>query len=92
MTDEQLLEEYTKEIQGKYYYNDNITVAQLIESHRHLRQKNIEWNGAFDEARTQGYKCGYDFGVKQAASDTIQYKDLRKMTIQDLANLIGEEE
>jgi hypothetical protein len=92
MTDEQLLEEYTKEIQGKYYYNDNITVAQLIESHRHLRQKNIEWNGAFDEARAQGYKCGYDFGVKQAASDTIQYKDLRKMTIQDLANLIGEEE
>ena len=92
MTDEQLLEEYTKEIQGKYYYNDNMTVAQLIESHRHLRQKNIEWNGAFDEARAQGYKCGYDFGVKQAASDTIQYKDLRKMTIQDLANLIGEEE
>jgi hypothetical protein len=92
MIDEQLLEEYTKEIHGKYYYNDNMTVAQLIESHRHLRQKNIEWNAAFDEARAQGYKCGYDFGVKQAASDTIQYKDLRKMTIQDLANLIGEEE
>jgi hypothetical protein len=91
--DEQLLEEYTKEIHGKYYNSaENMTVARLIESHRHLRQLNREWNGAFDEARAQGYKCGYDFGVKQAASDTIQYNDLRKMTIQDLANLIGEEE
>ena len=45
INDEQLLEEYTKEIHGKCYY-ENMTVARLIESHRHLRQKNIEWNGA----------------------------------------------
>ena len=43
--DEQLLEEYSKEIHGKYYYGtrDNITLAKLIESHRTLR--NLNENG-----------------------------------------------
>jgi hypothetical protein len=91
--DEQLLEEYTKEIHGKYYNSaENMTVARLIESHRHLRQLNREWNGAFDEARVKGYNAGYKWGVENVEANTIQYQDLRKMTIQDLANLIGEEE
>ena len=90
MTDEQLLEEYTKEIRGKYYYyNDNITVAELIESHRHLRQKNIEWIGAYTYAQKEGYEYGYNLGLKRVEENTIQYGDLRKMTIQDLATLIG---
>jgi hypothetical protein len=91
INDEQLLEEYTKEIHGKYYY-ENITVAKLIESHRHLRQKNIEWNGAFNEARVKGYNAGYEWGVKNVEANSINLDELRKMTIQDLANLIGEEE
>ena len=92
MTDEQLLEEYSKEIHGNYYSpSGNLTVARLIDSHRYLRQLNREWNGAFNEARTEGYKCGYDRGIENAADNTIQYEDLRKMTIQELANLIGEE-
>jgi hypothetical protein len=84
MTDEQLLEEYAK-------YNE-MTVARLIESHRNLRQLNIEWNGAFDEARVKGYNAGYEWAVKNAAANSINLDELRKMTIQDLANLIGEEE
>ena len=91
MTDEQLLVEYTKEIHGQYYY-ENITVAKLIESHRHLRQLNIEWNGAYMEAQKEGYEYGYNLGLQRVAENTIQWGDLRKMTIQDLANLIGEEE
>ena len=92
MTDEQLLEEYTKEILGSIYHPSyNLTVAQLIDSHRHLRQQNRECYGEFDDARTNGYKCGYEMGIKSAADNTIQYEDLRKMTIQELANLIGEE-
>ena len=93
MTDEQLLEEYTKEIHREYYNSaDNMTVAKLIESHRHIRQLNIEWNGAFDEARVKGYNAGYEWAVKNAAANSINLDELRKMTIQDLANLIGEEE
>lgn len=94
MTDEQLLEEYSKEIHGKYYYGttDNITLVRLIESHRSLRQKNLEWNRAYGEARVEGYKHGYEFGVKNATENTIMLEDLRKMTFQELANLIGEKE
>ena len=69
-----------------------MTVAKLIESHRHLRQKNIEWNGVFDEARVKGYNAGYEWGVKNVEANSINLDELRKMTIQDLANLIGEEE
>ena len=91
--DEQLLEDYSKEIHGKYYYStrDNMTLARLIESHRTLRNLNIEQNGVYDETRKEGYKNGYEWGVKNAAENTIMLEDLRKMTFQELANLIGEE-
>ena len=91
MTDEQLLEEYSKEIHGKYYYGttNNITLVQLIESHRNLRNLNIEWNGAYDEARVKGYNAGYEWAVKNTAENTIMLEDLRKMTLQEIANLIG---
>ena len=91
MTDEQLLEEYCKEIHREYYnsHTDKMTVARLIESHRNLRNLNIEWNGAFDEARVKGYNAGYEWGVRNAAAFSITHDELRKMTIQDFANLIG---
>ena len=91
MTDEQLLEEYRKEIHGecaKSKFNE-MTVAKLIGSHRNLRQLNIEWNGAYMEAQKEGYEYGYNLGLQRVAENTIQWGDLRKMTIQDLANLIG---
>jgi hypothetical protein len=92
MTDEQLLEEYNKEIHGQYAYltkKGEMTVARLIESHRYLRNLNIERNGVFDEARKEGYKQGYEWGIKTVEANAIQYEDLRKMTIQELANFIG---
>jgi hypothetical protein len=94
MTDEQLLEEYGKEIHREYYnsHTDKMNVARLIESHRHLRNLNREWNGAYMEAQKEGYEYGYNLGLQRVAENTIQWGDLRKMTIQDLANLIGEEE
>lgn len=92
MTDEKLLEEYSKEIYGKYYHpSDNLTVAQLIDSHRTLREWKREWNEGNLDAQKEGYKYGYDLGIKNVADNTIHYEDLRKMTVQELANLIGEE-
>ena len=89
LTDEQLLEEYNKEIHGQYAKYGEMTVARLIESHRHLRNLNIERNGVFDEARKEGYKAGYEWGIRTVEANAIQYEDLRKMTIQELANFIG---
>ena len=89
MTDEQLLEEYSKEIHGEYEKYNKMTLTRLIESHRHLRQLNIEWNGAFDEARVKGYNAGYEWGVRNASAFSITHEELRKMTIQELTNLIG---
>ena len=89
MTDEQLLEEYSKEIHGEYAKYNKMTLTRLIESHRHLRQLNIEWNGAFDEARVKGYNAGYEWGVRNASAFSITHEELRKMTIQELTNLIG---
>ena len=90
--DERLLEEYTEEIHREYYNpNENMTLVRLIESHRSLRNLNIEQNGVYDKARKEGYKNGYEWGVKNAAENTIMLEDLRKMTFQELANLIGEE-
>ncbi len=87
--DEQLLEEYTKEIHGKYYTTDNMTVGRLIESHRHLRNLNIEWNGAFREAQKEGYDFGYKNALRDVQENTITLEDLRKMTLHEIANLIG---
>lgn len=88
-TDTELLEEYNKEIHGIHAKYDKLTLTKLIESHRHLRQKNREWNEVFNEARVKGYNAGYEWGVKNAAANCITLDELRKMTIQDLANLIG---
>ena len=95
--DEQLLEEYTKEIHGKYYTTHTMTVAKLIESHRHLRNLNLEWIGAHLEAQKEGYDFGYkqgsvlayQHGLRNVQENTITLEDLRKMTLHEIANLIG---
>lgn len=92
MTDEQLLEEYSKEILGSIYNpSNNLSVARLIDSHRILRERIKEWQKDHRNGYKKGYVAGYEWGVKNVADNTIQYEDLRKMTIQELANFIGEE-
>ena len=86
--DEQLLEEYSREI--RYYpTTDSITVADLIQCHRYVRETNMQRTRVYNEAKVKGYKNGYEFGVKGAAKNTIMIEDLRKMTLQEIANLIG---
>jgi hypothetical protein len=50
MSDEQLLKEYCKEISPASASCCSLTVAELIERHRRLRQKSIEWNDTYGEA------------------------------------------
>lgn len=91
--DEQLLSDYSKEIYGDLYRpENNLTVAQLIESHRTLRGEFRVLNGEYIESRELGYKDGYTFGVKNAAENTIMLEDLRKMSVQEFVNLIGSDD
>jgi hypothetical protein len=89
MSDEQLLKEYCKEISPASASCCSLTVAELIERHRRLRQKSIEWNDTYGKAAIKGYKAGYEFGVQDAGKNVIKLQDLRKMTLEEIANLIG---
>lgn len=92
-SNEQLLKEYSKEVYGNdYEIYGIISVSKLIDSHRSLREKSLEWHDEYLDAHKKGFEAGYNSGLKQAANDTIHYNDLRTMTIQDLVNLIGEQE
>jgi len=88
--DEQLLEDFNKEI-----YAENgagpVTVEHLIDTLRTIRKHNKEDVPKYRLGYREGYASGYKMGVEGAEADTIMYEDLRKMTIQELANLIGDE-
>lgn len=88
--DEQLLEDFNKEI-----YAENgaepVTVEYLIDTLRTIRKHNKEDGPKYRLGYQEGYDFGYKMGVERAEADTIMYEDIRKMTIQELANLIGDE-
>jgi len=86
MTDEQLIEEYSKEIFGTLYTPEcKITVERLIEHSRKLR----EINGDFTEVRAKAYKEGFDSGMRMAERHKVPIETLKLLTIQQIANLIG---
>ena len=88
--DEQLLAKFNEEI-----YAENgagpVTVEYLIDTLRTIRKHNHEDMPKYRNGYKEGYEFGYKMGVQNAERDTIMYEDLRKMTIQELANLIGDE-
>lgn len=85
MTDEQLIEEYSKEIFGGLYTPEcKISVETLIEHSRKLR----EINGKLTEVRKEAYKKGFDSGMRMAERHRVPIETLRLLTIQQLANLI----
>jgi hypothetical protein len=90
---EQLLSDYSKEIYGDLYRpENNLTVAQLIESHRTLRELFMEMESERGGSFKVGYEQGYGFGLKNAAENTIMLEDLRKMSVQEFVNLIGSDD
>lgn len=68
---------------------EDLTLEQIISSHRTLRDLNRD---SMDEYRKE-MKAGYDYGIwlaeQRMAGDTIKREDLSKMTIQEIANFIG---
>ena len=89
MTDEQLIEEYSKEIFGSLYTPEyKITVERLIEHSRKLR----EINGELIEVRKEAYKEGFDSGMRMSERHKVPIETLKLLTIQQLANLIGNDD
>jgi hypothetical protein len=86
MTDEQLIEEYSKELLGSLYTPEcKISVEKLIEHSRRLRKINEE----LTEVRKEAYKEGFDSGMRMAERHKVPIETLKLLTIQQIANLIG---
>jgi hypothetical protein len=86
MTDEQLIEEYSKEVLGSLYSPESkITVERLIEHSRKLR----EINGDLTKVRAKAYEEGFDSGMRMAERHKVPIETLKLLTIKQLANLIG---
>jgi hypothetical protein len=85
MTNDQLIEEYSKEIFGALYTPEcKLTVEKLIEHSRRLR----EINGELTEVRKKAYKEGFDSGMRMAEKHKVPIETLKLLTIKQLANLI----
>ena len=85
MTDEQLIEEYSKELLGSLYTPEcKISVEKLIEHSRRLRKI----NGELTEVRKKAYKEGFDSGMRMAEKHKVPIETLKLLTIKQLANLI----
>lgn len=86
-----LLRDYTKEVHGGILPPSGLggfTVEKLIEHSRKFR----EMNGNISSHYRQGYREGYDAGLRNAERDgAISFDELAKMTVQEFVNRIGED-
>ena len=86
MTDEQLIEEYSKENFGVLYTPEcKISVERLIEHSRKYREINQE----LTEIRKKAHQEGFDSGMRLAERNKIDIETLKLLTIKQLANWIG---
>ena len=88
--DEKLIEEYSKEVFGEGSAF-KVTIKNLIEHSRNYRKEKGAEHKIIKEARAAGYEQGYQWGIKRAEESTITLEELRKMTVQELVNFIGDE-
>lgn len=77
------LQKYSKEIGLDYI----LSVEELIESHRSLRNHNIknlaEFRAGSEEYRKRGYEEGY---VNAINREFISFEDLKKMNVKEFAD------
>lgn len=88
-----LLVEYSKEVYGYDDPRDNLyftpmTLEQLIDAHRRLRQMNVETNEYRLQARDEGFKIGVEQGMAQVNREWIRVEDLKKMTMAQVAEML----
>jgi hypothetical protein len=80
---EKSLQEYSKEIGLDYV----LSVEELIDSHRNLRNSNIknltEFRAVSEEYRKRGYEEGY---VNVINREFISFENLKKMNVKEFAD------
>jgi hypothetical protein len=69
-----------------------LTLEGLIESHKLLSANLADKEAQLLADYDRGYTLGWEVGLSNAAANTIQLSDLKKMTMQEIANLIGEDQ
>ncbi len=86
------LKEYSKEL-GLDDATAFISVEDLIDSHRHLRNMHIttnkRLNQVMEDYRNKGYEDGY---VKAINKEFIPFERLKKMNVLEFANFISDYE
>lgn len=84
MTNDELLEAYGKEICPDYNYS--ITLEQLIESHRSMRENNRIYNNHWKEE----VNAAVERRVKMVITDSyVLWSELEKMTLAEIAARIS---
>lgn len=81
------LEAYAEEI-GSPAFSD-LTLDQLISSHRTLRERNRRTQEEYQKEMKAGYEYGVKLADKNMSENTVKLEELRKMTLQEVANWIG---
>jgi hypothetical protein len=87
-----LIHEYNKELFGEDYESGlrgGITIETLIEQSREYRKNNKNMSEITRKAAKEAYDFSYQRAIANVQENTILLSDLRKMTTQELANLIG---
>jgi hypothetical protein len=83
-----LLESYAKEM-GLY---GALTLKDLIESHRRLRELSMRDNDARREELRRGYEAGFKQGEELAIKHNYLSREaLRNMTLAELSSILFEE-
>ena len=88
---EKLLDDYSKKVFGSLYDSGSrVTIKDLIRHSEEYRSYIKKCNQEYLDSHKKGYEYGYRRARLEVEAGTILLDDLRRMTIQELTNLIGE--
>ena len=83
------LESYSEEL--GLSGSSSLTLDQLISSHKTLRELNSRTQKEYQDEMKRGYDYGTWLAERSVSENTIKLGDLRNMTLQEIANLVGED-
>lgn len=87
-----LLLNYSKEIFGDGIGTYALTLEELIDSHRALRDLRLQSIEYQRSILKDGFEQGYKQGLQQITKEFVKLVDLKKMTLQEISELVMEYE
>ena len=86
-----LLKEYEHEIYGAEGMYGGFDLKYLIDSHKRIRQSNLELRSSIYKTRELAQKLGRTEGYREVTcSEYVKVQDLKAMTVLDLANFLAD--